>query len=274
MSDLEQAASELEQGLEQAAPTEGITESAPFSYAYQSDDGEERVFDSPDSLSKFIREGTLRHSDYTRKTQEVAAQRKEIEAMRKQIADQERMAKELEGKWKPIDEFIRTPRGQQLYKQIEQGMGSVSPNDVLDQSRHYAEEAISSGTKELMERLEALEQEREQERLEAERRQAIEALQGEYEDFNPDAVQQRLKELDELSSLPQTEQTKEFMRLVYQSLKAQENLAQLEQKFAGKEEKKKPPVSSKGAKKQVPEETGESLAEAEKLAAKEVEAML
>jgi uncharacterized protein YjcR len=109
---------------------------------------------------------------------------------------------------------------------------------------------------------------------EAERNAAFEALSGEFEDFNRDSITKELSRLDELSSLPQSEQTKEFMRLLHYAQIGQGSLANLEQKFGEKQSTKPPPVSSKGAKKQVPAEVGETLDEAEELAKKEMEAML
>ena len=152
-------------------------------------------------------------------------------------------------------------------------MGQATPSDVIDQSKFYAEQMVSQQTSELQKRLERIEQEENRRAEEQMRQKVYESLSGEYEDFDHERISQEEQRLNELVDLPRDEQLKEFTKLIYLSLKAQENTASLEHKFSEKS-KKTPPISSKGAKKVVPDETGATLAEAEKLAAKEVEAML
>jgi len=273
MSDLEQAASELEQAAtEEATIPEGTVSEEPF-LSFKTKDGQEFSWKSKEDAQRDWEQGAYRHSDYTRKTQELAEQRKEMDSLRQQIAEQQQAIEAAKKKYDPYDEFFKTPRGQQVYQQLEKSVNRVSPNDVMEQSKYYVDEKVSSQTKELQERLEALEKEREQERLSRERNEAFEALASEYEDFDRDAVESEMKKLDELSSLSQDQITKEYLRLIHHALRGRTSAANLEQKFADKQTKK-PPISSKGAKKKVPEETGDSLGEAENLAAKELEAML
>lgn len=261
MSDVEQAVSELESTVSD----EGKTTEAPFNYTYTSDDGEERAFDSTDSLSKYIKESGLRHSDYTKKTQAIGDQRREVEALRAELNKERKSVTDMRTKYDPIDQYLRTPTGQKVFTELQGKYQGVSHNDVNDQAEYVANAKVDGATKELLAKIEALEERNRASDEVDDRTSAYDSLSSEYEDFDKDAVEAAVKQLDELSSLPQKEQTKEFMRLVYKSLRADTSSAKLEQKSV-LTKTKPPPLKTKGAKATIEEAEPDNLDQAEEMA--------
>lgn len=241
MSDLEQAVSEIEQ----TATPEGTTESAPF-YTYSGEDGEQ-VFNTPEELSKYIHDGTLRHADYTRKRQEDSKKSKEVEALRSELEKERKAIGEMRSKYDPIDEYLRTPQGQKVYQELQNRYRGVTHDDVLDQSKYVVDERLNEFSSGIKKELEELKQWKQQQELDREKRAAVDALKAEFDDFDEDAVQKYVELLDSKSSLSSEEQTKEFYRLIHKALKADAGMAQLERKASQKV--KPPPISSKGGKK-------------------------
>lgn len=155
--------------------------SEPF-YVYKGPKGEEK-YSSRDELDKFMREHALRQSDYTRKTQEVANYRKQFDQERQKFSEEQKAFLDAKKRYDQWDQTLRTRPD--IYKQLEQ-MTQAPPDaaSVFDRSREYAD----GKTKELAERLEALEQEREKERTNREMEEVMGKMEKEFPDFSRDSV--------------------------------------------------------------------------------------
>jgi hypothetical protein len=153
----------------------------PF-YVYKGPKGEEK-YSSRDELDKFMREDALRRSDYTRKTQEVANYRKQFDQERSKFTEEQKAFLEAKKRYDQWDQTLRTRPD--IYKQLEQ-MTQTPPDaaSVFDRSREYAD----GKTKELADRLEALEQEREKERTNREMEEVMGKMEKEFPDFKRDSV--------------------------------------------------------------------------------------
>lgn len=183
-------------------------------HKWKSDDGEEHVFKSPDELDRFIREGTLRHKDYTKKTQELAEQRKQSEAERKRIEEQLTTASGMESKWKPIDEWLtRTPQGRAAYQYITTQMkGNIPPDAILEQSRASIEESINP----LKSELEEIKKWREAQEQEKQFSSTMAALKERYPDMDEESVKTLYKQLDEA---PEGDETRALLELIIKASK-------------------------------------------------------
>jgi hypothetical protein len=175
------------------APEEG--QATDFNFDHTFDDGQRMEWKSPDELRNYLKESSLRQSDYTRKTQGLAEERKKWEADRQAQADD--FKKQLEefqkvkGKYDTYAEaFKRRPM---LAKQIDQMVNQpVGANEVFTRSQSYADEKFQS----LEQRLEAFEKAREEEKLQAERDRIMEGIKKEYPGLDDAKFNQALEGLD------------------------------------------------------------------------------
>lgn len=203
-----------------------------FSYAFE--DGEERKFTSPDELKGFIRDGVLRHSDYTKKTQSVAEERKKLEADRQRYDA----------------EYSQMLQMKQEHDKIQQYLSKLPPQayQALKQQIAQAQQGNQKGdprVDKLMEEFEAdkkARQEREQAETERQQREAaFSELEKQYQDFNRDEVLQLAKALEEA---PPGGQMRALMELLYHANRGKKTPAQIErdmaQNFARKKNLKTP----------------------------------
>lgn len=217
---------------QKVAPTTGTSEpapaiadtAAPF-YTYTGPKGEES-YKSKDELDKFMRESALRQSDYTRKTQEVANYRKQFDDERKKFSEEQKAFLESKKRYDQWDQTLRTRPD--IYRQLEQmAQAPAGPSEVFDRSRQYADEK----TKELAERLEAIEREREEERSNRELEEIFGSMSNEYEDFNKENI---LEWLDTLKD----GKTEPLIRALYFAQKGRVSPLETEKRVTEKLQKK------------------------------------
>lgn len=169
--------------------------SEPF-YSYKGVKGDE-VYSTREELDKAMRENFMRQSDYTRKTQEAANFKKQLEEQRKKFEEEQKTFVQSRQKYDQWDQLLRTRPD--VYQQLERLAGSPpDPSAVFDRSKQYADEK----TNELMQRLEAIEKEREEERTQRELDEIFAKKQSEYEDFDKDGVMEMLELLKDGNTEP------------------------------------------------------------------------
>lgn len=153
----------------------------PF-YQYES-----QAFKTPDELSNFIKSGTMMHSDYTKKTQTLAEERKRYENER---AEHNRQYSEWDKKidlYKKADELFKAnPRAfQQVQQMIKQG---ASGSDVQEIVEKAIEEKVGP-------KLSEFEKYQKTQQAKAERDRYFGELKGKYQDFDEKSVQSLYDEL-------------------------------------------------------------------------------
>lgn len=214
-----------------ATPTQ---QGAPSSfYSYKFDDGKEHTFSSKQELDSFFRSGVLRHSDYTKKTQELAEQRKSLEAERKRMQEQVDRLTSLQNKWEPVDKFFSSRPD--LAKEIITKYKGVKPQ---------TEAGDSELRKQFEEFKKSIEEKDKKAADEDRRRQVYSAMKERYEDFDEEGVNKALASMvegapgDEMATL---------IELIHFANKGRMAPAEIERKMAQNLQHKnalKPPLKS------------------------------
>jgi hypothetical protein len=160
------------------------------------DDGEKLSFKDADEAKQWAKDATLRHRDYTQKTQSLAEQRRQWEQERREAQErQDREMKafeQLKSRYDRYEEaFKKRP---QILQQLERMASQpANPDEIVERSQGYADEKYEA----LKSELDELKAEREREALERQRDEIYADLGSKYPDFNKDAVNRVLDELEE-----------------------------------------------------------------------------
>lgn len=161
------------------------------------DFGDEQVsFKDRDEAINYIKESGMRNRDYTQKTQTLAEQRREFERAQreheKRVEEETRRIEELKKRYDRYEEAFR--KRPQIARQLEQLVSRpASPDELFERTQGYADEKYKT----LEEKLNALEAERERERLERQRDDIYARLGERYKDFDKEAVSQVLSGLED-----------------------------------------------------------------------------
>lgn len=219
---------EVEVPLDQ--PIEGQAEQSLEPFLEVDLDGEKLTFSDKDQALKHLREGTLRHSDYTRKTQEVAEQRKQVEAKEKEIESQLSHFLQMKGQYDKIDNFMKQRPDVRDY--ILSQMRNPDPRRQMDSVKEYADEktkTLEEEIKSLREKYEADEQAKTYER---QREEVFSELSSKYEDFDKKGITNMLAEIESYQSLPPKEAMRNFAEILYYARKGKESPVQREERQA------------------------------------------
>ncbi len=192
-------------------PSPGTAVTTPF-FEYEWEEGNKagkngkEVFKTKEELSKAYREGVLRHADYTQKTQGLA---KEKEAVQKRDKELAAMAEELvrrKGEIDPLSQFLdsRPDIKDYIVKNMRQPSQSANAEVI--------KKMIEEQTKPLQEKLSEAEKFRKDQEQAVKREQIFSHLGTQYKDFNREAIEKRLKELDEV---PEGEEDRSFLEMLY-----------------------------------------------------------
>lgn len=169
-------------GQGDASPDNGQVNAAPF-YKY-----EDQEFKSPDELTKYIREGTYRHSDYTKKTQSLAEERKKWENERssfyKQVSDFGEQRKGWE-KYEQLDKRMKSDPAfaRAVLKAVQETQGQgLQGQDMQEVFKNLLEETG------ITKKLSDFEEAEKRRQADTERDQALEELSSRYPDLDRKGV--------------------------------------------------------------------------------------
>lgn len=202
-------------GQGEATAPEGQAE--PF-FSYEHDDGEVLQWNSPDEVKKYIREGTLRHRDYTKKTQELSEHRKAIEAQRQKFDTEYQNFLQLKTQYDKYDQFLKQ-----------------NPNIIneLKQRMSQPKTELPPELQEKLAKIDEFEKKMQQEQTAKQRQAALEkaheALSKEYSDYNKDSVAKLMQELEET---PPGDEQRRYLELLYLASRGRENPAKIERRVA------------------------------------------
>lgn len=171
---------------------------APF-HSWKTPQGEEVRFMSPDELNTYLRQNTLRHGDYTKKTQELGTLRGKLATREQELNQREQQIQQLAAKYQQFQTFLDSRPD--VVQQIEaamgppQGQGGLMPANNPQGLQQMVSEAIQEALAPLTQRMDALEQTgATSEAQEA----ALRALSEQYgESFDSNAVTEYLREMSE-----------------------------------------------------------------------------
>jgi uncharacterized coiled-coil DUF342 family protein len=173
----------------QSAPQipSGTTE--PF-FSYKFADGKEEIYKTKDELAKAYRDSYLRQSDYTKKTQETASVKKQIEEERKKFQEEQKMFLESRKKYDQWDSILKTRPD--IYSQLERAASAPpDPASVFDRSRGYVDEKYSALEEQFKQMKAELDKDKTQKELDA----TFAKFKQKYEDFDEGPIMERLEYL-------------------------------------------------------------------------------
>ena len=181
-------------------------------YSYKSDDGNETAFKDASEVNEFIRSGTLRHSDYTKKTQEVAENRKSLEADRARYDTEYTSFLGSKQQNDKIEEYLQS-LPPEVYERLKQGINSQPKNQEFKDPR----------LDKLIEENESKAKQAEEESM---RQAAFKSLSNTYDDFDQNTIMQAVKQLEEIAP---GDQMRAFMEMLHFAGKGRISPAQMEQ---------------------------------------------
>jgi len=208
MADLVQS---VEAATSQALSEVGGEEATPF-HSYTGEDGTEQKWKSPDELNEFIKKSGMFQKDYTQKSQKreqeyrqrMAEVQKEREEFKKQREDWEKNEK---AKYDRYNQVLSTRPN--IQRMLADAVNKpTSPDEIFERSQSYADQKYQT----LEQKIAALEQEREEERLSKERDAKFAELEKEIPGFDRNVVTESLQQLD-------AGDMKSLMAMIYKSSK-------------------------------------------------------
>lgn len=205
-------------------------------YEYQFDDGKKVSAKTKKDLDDFIRGGVLRRDHFDKNNQKLAEQRKTFEQKEQDLSTAFATVKQLEAKYKPIDEFY-SQRPELMREIVARFKGS---------SVAKAQPQEDPKWKEFEEFKSSYEKEKSQAATQAQRQQIYSAMKARYGDFNEEGINSALGRI--LDAAPGDEMAS-LVDLVYWSEKGRATPAQIEETMRANLEKKqgmKAPMTSGG----------------------------
>lgn len=218
-----------EQGVE--APIEGQPQAAFFEYEYPEKDEtgsfRKEVFNTPEDLKKAWRDSYLRQSDYTRKTQDVAKYRAQMDRDRANLEAQIKAFNDRKGRYDKWDEALG--KRPDIQRQLEQMAESMpSPDVAYERATGYTDEK----SQEILKRLEAIENRFQRDEEERELLNVFDAMETKYQDFDRGAVRELLEYLQDGKSEP-------LIEMLHWAHKGRKGPAEMQQRLAKAQEEKK-----------------------------------
>lgn len=221
----EKAVSTGNQAVNAAADAAKQEASAPF-FEYADPTGKKETFATRDELTASWRKSKMQEADYTRKTQELAQQRKQHEEALKKFQEDQKAFLENRKRYDTWDEKLKArPDVQQMLMQyLDQ---PENPNVAYQR----AEGLISEKEKALMERIEALEGRFKETDSRREIEEAFAVLKDKYPDADEAAIMERLESISDGS-------VSKLIDQLYWAGKGQFTPAEVEQKVVANLQKK------------------------------------
>jgi len=201
-------------------------------HSYTGDDGKTQSWKTADELNGFIKQSGMFQSDYTRKTQGLADERRKF-------ADEQAAFKKSQGEWESGDKAKYDKYSEVLGSRpdIQRMLADAvnkppTPDVAYERAQNYTDQKSTS----LEQRIAAIEQQGQEAKLEQARDAAFGELETEIPGFDRNTVMEALKTLD-------ANDPKSLMAMIYKSSKY--NPVELQQKA---EEK----IAAKAGAKMVP----------------------
>lgn len=229
-------------------------EVAPF-HTWTDRDGKETVFKTPDELNDYIGQGTLRHSDYTQKTQKIAELRKTFEQQQKDHAADKRTLEETYSETRRLDKMLKeNPRMFARLQKEQELLGTEGNTDV--------EQLIAKAIQPLTDELSGYKKETAERTQEKAMSSAYDIVAGKHTDFDRSTVDTAIQRLNEM---PEAMRLEAMVEMVYLAERGRMTPGEIERKLAMAPKKPKAvtPTASVG----IPDKQLTPLTRAEEVAA-------
>ena len=195
-----------------------------YLHSYKDDDGKVYNFRNAEELNRHIREGMLRHKDYTQKTQTLSKQRAEADKRAQELDQRWQLFMQKQSEIEKYDRFLK--ENPQAYQKLKQEMAQgAGPEQMIQQQLAPFEEKLSPLAKEV----EELRQWKQQQEEERSRGQAFSRVKEFYPDFDQAKVVEAMQRLREA---PEGDEMFQFAELVYLAEKARADIGAIERRMA------------------------------------------
>lgn len=151
--------------------------------------GQTVEYRTPEELKNAFRDNFMMRADYTRKTQDVAEQRKQIETMEKEFKDREKQLAEKQREFERYDRFVQEHPDAYQYLR-ERLTAPPDANVAYQRAQGYTDEKMQS----LQQELEDFKAWREQLEMDQEKQTVYASIAKENPDFNAEMVDAMLNE--------------------------------------------------------------------------------
>lgn len=250
------APAEVESQAGQAPENTEPVQSKPF-FEIEDEKGKKYSFKTPEELSAAWKQSGMLRSDYDRKRQAEAAERRKWEAERDAKMKE---FEELDRRYQSFNRFLK--ERPDVYRMLEQAMSRpISPDGIVQRAQSYADEKAS----EIQKKLEELEAWKRQQELAAEKARVFEGMKKRFEDFDEKAIEEQLASLGEPS-------LEGLVELLYYSGRGRMSPAEIERKLAERQAIKQQGRMMPGSGSAPAEKTASSLDEAAEIAKRQARA--
>lgn len=216
--------------LGQGSTPPAMQDKADHFFEHQFDgDKEPTRWKTKEELAKYLREGTLRHRDYTKKTQSHSEERKAFEKQKSDYDSQMRDFMGLKTRYDQIDQFLR--QRPDVQERIVREMRGTSPPAKTDET----ESKVMKEVQAIKAELERRDREKQNEEY---RSKVFEKMGSKYQDFNKDEIMELMQEVEGFQSLPPENAMESFAELLYHAKKGRQNPAQIEERIVNNLQKK------------------------------------
>jgi len=235
MSDISpegQAPQEVGQSISDPTP-EPAPQGQVESFMSFSANGQDHDFKTRDEAEKYYTDSTLRHDDYTKKTQVLADKTRAHEQREKDLESQLSSFMTMKSEYDKYSQFLQ--QRPDVLARIKSEMKDPRLNmDHVEQRVIEQNKGIQEEFKALKDKMEADEQARSSE---ANRQSAYKNLGGKYQDFDQESINQMIAEIESFSSLPPEQAMQNFAEILYHAQKGRSTPEQIAERMQRAETK-------------------------------------
>jgi len=223
------------------APAETRTQPEVFHEVLLDGEKEPLRFKTKDDLDKYIKTGTLRHTQYSKKYDALQKERAEFDKRKADFGRQYQDFTALKTRYDGYDSFLRS-RPDVQKRLVEEMRGRPPQEDLKGELTKMLNEFKTSMERKEAEREAAYQNEQY-------RNEIFESMGKKYDDFDKDEMLSLMREMEGFSSLPPKAAMEAFAELLYHSMKGKLTPAQIEERLARRIQRKQtatPPMPGGG----------------------------
>ncbi len=221
------AGQELEPDLPADPGDTGEPAAPSYFHSYEDTEGNKTDFKDANELNDFIRQGNMRHSDYTRKTQGVAKDRESLQAERAKYDAEYTTFLTSKQENDKIETYLKS-LPPEVFTRLKQGIQGQPKKQARDPE-------VDQMLKEFKESQKQQESDKAAAAEEAARTKAFADLGKVHSDFDSESV---MKIVNDLQKAPQEDQIRAFMEMFYYADKGRSTPAEMERQMAENLERK------------------------------------
>lgn len=223
------------------APDVGETTESTYFHSYEDGDGNKTDFKDANEVNDFIRRSGMMRADYSRKTQTLAADRKTYESDKARTDAEYTSFLQSKQENDKVNDMLKS-LPPEVFERLKQGIKGQPRPQARDPEVDQMLKDFKNSQKER-------ETERQQTSDNEARERAFESLSKSYDDFDKESVLGLVQRLEEV---PQEDQMRTFMEILYQANKGKTTPAEIEKRLAQNLENKSKLSTPMGSTKSTP----------------------